>query len=101
MFIANVMAQQAWHGAKRARMLMRLKSWTVQRHFIGIKADARPSLGKTGLEVFLAGHEVNRTGLRLVRQNKIQQRVFRRFLPSFGHVLYSLAFKLLQFGILY
>ena len=76
---------------------MRLVGGTVEGHFIGIQADARPWLAQACPQVLFAGHEINSSGLRRVGKNEVHQRVFRRFLPGFGDIVDCFPFELLQF----
>jgi len=82
MFVADVMAEKARHGAHGPWMTVRFISWAVERHFAGIEADAGPRLAQAGVDVFFAGHEIDGAGLCFVRQDKIHQRVFGRFLHA-------------------
>src|SRR5215472_2744422 len=97
MLVADVVAEKARHGAHGARVSVSFVDRAVKGHFAGIEADARPRLAEARAEVFFAGHEIDRSGLRAVSENEIHERVFRRFLPGFGDVVDRFPFKLLQF----
>ena len=100
MFVADVVAEKARHGAHGPWMTVRFISWAIERHFAGIQADAGPRLAQAGVDVFFAGHEIDRAGLGFVRQDKIHQRVFGRFLPRFGNLIESFSGKLFEIRIL-
>jgi len=70
MLVANVVAEKARHGTHGPRMAMRFIGRAIERHFSRIEADAGPRLAQAGVDIFFAGHEIDRAGLRFVRQDK-------------------------------
>src|ERR1700676_1978405 len=77
MFMADETAGESRMGTHGPRMGGRFIEGTVERHFTGVEADAGPGLAEAGAEVFFAGHEIDRAGLSVVREDEIHQRVFR------------------------
>jgi len=98
MSVADVMAEETRHGAHGARMRVRFEHGAVKGHFASVEANAGPRLAEAGAEVFFAGHEINRAGLRVVREDEIHERVFRGLLPGFCNVIESFPGELLEFG---
>src|SRR5712691_9999006 len=98
MSVADVVAEETRHGAHGARMRVRFVRGAVEGHFAGVEANAGPRLAEARAEVFFAGHEINRAGSRVVREDEIHERVFRRLLPDVWAVIESFSGELLELG---
>src|SRR5689334_19180434 len=73
--IARVMSEKTRHAAEGPGMGVRFKQQAIQGHLTGVQANAGPWLLQPGLQVFLAGDEIKRTGQALVGKDEFKKRI--------------------------
>src|SRR6266851_9554929 len=99
MLVAHIASENPWIAAPASWMRFRTSKWTIRgsRSAVSTEADKRRTHGRA--HVVLIHHEVDRTGLSVIRENQIKQSIQRIFLLFVCDLRNSLSLKTLELAV--